>query len=422
MEPVSDQLVSLGGTGHWYHLAERILNNLDAARTSVWSIENTDMLHIVFQEKESIENMDGFCRMLTAAVLSGGMFKAVSFSYLSSRLRTSIPTGEVVWLDNIYSLHMIDKSEDSKLAFTKDSNALEKFDLKSTKPLSGCYQPVYNGHWVPFKDKSSWFSRDPQSFYSFRESVSNFCDIPEFKNDHSEAVPKVTKHEDLIDDFQTYTGTRKDKMMTELAAHGTYVPAYAAASPHKRVMIYQRDSSRSIVNLESMMDRVKLNLNGEECLHRRRLDNESKEVAASCQWQVEAITHDRERPPCELVSDVAQSDVFLTAHGFQSVLQLFQPLTSTLAEIHPYHYIKPTVYGLINVALRIELTISRSYMFEESEPPNTWLGWLFRDVLTYDTPGCMSKGWCRYLARLQDVSASEEFTDRVTTYVKKALI
>ena len=54
--------------------------------------------------------------------------------------------------------------------------------------------------------------------------------------------------------------------------------------------------------------------------------------------------HSQSRSPCALAAALHDTDVLVTAHGFQSMLLLFLPLPSLLFEIYPYRYYKPA-YG-----------------------------------------------------------------------------
>jgi hypothetical protein len=54
--------------------------------------------------------------------------------------------------------------------------------------------------------------------------------------------------------------------------------------------------------------------------------------------------HSQTRSPCALAAELYNADVLLTAHGFQSMLLLYLPITSLLFEIYPYRYFKPA-YG-----------------------------------------------------------------------------
>jgi hypothetical protein len=59
------------------------------------------------------------------------------------------------------------------------------------------------------------------------------------------------------------------------------------------------------------------------------------------------IYHDNARPPCTLIAQISDSDIFLTIHGFQSIFLLFLPIPSILFEIFPHYYYK-RVYKVIS--------------------------------------------------------------------------
>jgi hypothetical protein len=59
------------------------------------------------------------------------------------------------------------------------------------------------------------------------------------------------------------------------------------------------------------------------------------------------VFHDNSRSPCSVIAQIADSDIFLTIHGFQSIFLLFLPIPSILFEIFPYYYHKD-VYQVIS--------------------------------------------------------------------------
>lgn len=60
----------------------------------------------------------------------------------------------------------------------------------------------------------------------------------------------------------------------------------------------------------------------------------------SDQWEISVLMHSNRRSPCELAHLLHNVDVFLTPHGFQSMLLLFLPRPAILFEVFPYKYYK----------------------------------------------------------------------------------
>jgi len=97
----SDKLRTIGGTGHWFHLLERLIPALPAAAQHVWSPAYKSSrsgskahpaamqhLYIVFREAIGPEGLDSFGRLVLASVLSGGYFDKVMIGH-SADIATS---------------------------------------------------------------------------------------------------------------------------------------------------------------------------------------------------------------------------------------------------------------------------------------------------------------------------------------------
>ena len=107
------------------------------------------------------------------------------------------------------------------------------------------------------------------------------------------------------------------------------------------ILIMHRLSSRVIANLDSeVLPTLKKKL--------ARFEDD---------WDIRIVKHDNHRSPCSLMLMLHDSDVLLTAHGFQvylnvtfcailmlsnlqSMLLLFLPRPSLLFEVYPYKYFK----------------------------------------------------------------------------------
>lgn len=91
-----DDLLSIGGTGHWFHLVERILPYIVPAAKRVWKagakrraqqnlmaaedshrVPVPSRLYIIFREEVGVSGLDAFCRFLLSSVFSGGYYDEV---------------------------------------------------------------------------------------------------------------------------------------------------------------------------------------------------------------------------------------------------------------------------------------------------------------------------------------------------------
>ena len=166
-----------------------------------------------------------------------------------------------------------------------------------------------------------------------------------------------------------------------------------------KVLLYQRDASRRFVDLEaSVLEfRATLGLN----------------------WSVEILSHSENMSPCEVINSVLAATVFVTPHGFQSALLLFQPLSSVLVEVHPSYYLKQEVYGFVQAGFRQNFDIARSYIAEESAPTH-WTMRCIKSALQmcgYMTHECLHSRICRNIARRQDVQIPSPLIRRTADFL-----
>jgi hypothetical protein len=171
-----------------------------------------------------------------------------------------------------------------------------------------------------------------------------------------------------------------------------------------KVLLYQRDASRRFVDLNaSVLEfRATLGLN----------------------WSVEILSHSEKMSPCEVINSVRTATVFVTPHGFQSVLLLFQPLSSVIVEVHPSFYLKQEVYGFVQAGFRQNFDIARSYIAEESVPTH-WTMKYIKNALQmcgYTTHECIHSSVCRNIARRQDVQISRSLIKRTADFLSTHFI
>ena len=137
------------------------------------------------------------------------------------------------------------------------------------------------------------------------------------------------------------------------------------------------------------------------------------------------MMHSNQRSTCELIEKMSTATVFLTSHGFQSILLLFQPLISSFIEIHPYLYYKPGFYGDINASFRNNFQLPRAYLSEESVPDNaSFVGrivyflhsrnWLDEYICVSGT----ARALCRNMYRIQSVTMSSQLIQRTIAMIQ----
>ena len=123
-----------------------------------------------------------------------------------------------------------------------------------------------------------------------------------------------------------------------------------------RAIIYQRDYSRRISNVAELSRALSRAYGGAE--------------------HVSLVTHDESRAPCELVRLVASSELWLSMHGFNSILAFLLPRRALFVEVFPddyyvNHYYYANLASLNGVATR--------QLHQPGRTPSAWchpLPWL----------------------------------------------
>lgn len=104
--------------------------------------------------------------------------------------------------------------------------------------------------------------------------------------------------------------TISDPITAEHRSHdNTFVSARINTSrpKRKRLVIYQRDRTRKILDVHELKEKI-------------------KSILGQAEWSTEVISHQEDQvSPCQLVQEFASVDVLVTSHGFQTLLLLFMP-------------------------------------------------------------------------------------------------
>jgi hypothetical protein len=108
-----DKLRTIGGTGHWFHLLERVIPALPLAARTAWlkayasrgdsnNKDNTSLfkkkqqyLYIIFQDAAGAEELDSFGRLILSSILSGGYYDKVLLGYTYSDVKTFVITDDL---------------------------------------------------------------------------------------------------------------------------------------------------------------------------------------------------------------------------------------------------------------------------------------------------------------------------------------
>lgn len=307
--------------------------------------------------------------------------------------------------------------------FVKSADSFRTSTSSSTKTI--CVQILAHIHLDKVDKKLEWFNSSINQFRLFHDWVCNTCDSAGRLNTSTANIYSVIKTEfstkneistfkDLLtfsDDLNSGDGEMQAKIKRaawknkEADSDLEPSPTVAIQTSEKlNVLIYQRDASRRLINLDNAMARLSVLLGPE--------------------WAVKSIYHSDNLSPCTIINRVRTATVLITPHGFQSVLLLFQPLSSLLVEIHPAFYFKQEVYGFIQAGLRQNFKLARSYLAEESVPVHLiaiFAAHVIR-ALGITTHDCLHNSLCRNAARRQDVMMSETFVGRTAEFITKHFI
>ena len=179
-----------------------------------------------------------------------------------------------------------------------------------------------------------------------------------------------------------------------------------ARSPHaaRAAVVYQRDYSRRLANVPAMVGIL------------------AREYGKQ---HVSVLTHDEEREPCELVRTVGQTDLWLSSHGFNSILAFLLPRGAAFVEVFPLGY-SSDYYSQLAAGNGVATFLMREPGIGPSplwHPLPAWVVHGFKDL-----PPCVIHGDARYPRwrplisflqmmqrtgiRMQDVAVNETTLER----------
>ena len=420
-----DKLRLIGGTGHWFHLVERLLPLLPLLASDVWSkssearSKRDGKLYIVFQEKYGSEDLDSFSGFLLATIISGGLFESVVIGHAAT-VTVLRDESSGVEADSSGSQPVVEaRNFAPSLLFSLDPEGLEGYQQQ---PFNHSSQSQSQSQWTTahtrrflevfhiswnFHAKKKFQMLTPPVWELFNQASNRSCPGAAAEN---RVVGMLSPSR--VPDHLSNPPPRLAKKIRRWRNGSFFDPpipvAVASVSSGSRtLLIYQRDQSRRLLRAEAIAARLQRKL-------------------GAAGWRVQLLIHSSERRPCELVRLVRSATVLLTPHGFQSILLLFQPLHSLLVELHPSLYFKPEVFGLVQAGLRENIVgAQRSYLAAQSDI-KSWHMTLLSAIMNLfplrDAGYCTGNALCRYLARLQAVELEPRFEDLLVHFVHAAFI
>lgn len=338
--------------GHWFHVAENFMVQHTLMRqrqkkTGVGLASSKDV-YLSIDRDAFVGESNSMTRFMLGLGMTNGLFQYLHFVH-APRLglsHTIAKPGDSMYIPykSLSSHQVLHMDEPLQHRFDKLRPAITSSEAGQCMKFMGSV----GGEW-PTLQRGHWFSQ-PGDVTAFRDKMSALCGL---RAGQARAVD--------------IPGRKKKKF---------------------KMSVYQRDLSRVIANLEF------------EALPRLR----EKIPHFSEEWDVDIVTHDKHRTPCSLMERLFDTDVLLTAHGFQSMLLLFLPLPSLLFEVYPYKYFKQAYSPLSR-----EFGVRHGNVMS---PAVSNLNALLLHGLTTKT--CMEYKYCRVFSRADDVL--------LTTYGSNQLI
>ena len=401
----------MGGISHWYHFFQFLLPNLDGAHDHVWGPASSRLdkenIFILFETKAEVLKLPPFCRFVLASLLTAGQYRYVHIGHSS------------------YRRGVDDLPQSMNIIFTMDTtNKLGLFvrnDISAgqhLKDLSGaaCGNILFETSLYRNAEKLRWFPTT-QSYTRFRRSYVDLCGIVDDEHIEflgNETHPYVTHHHSLNSETTDVLEDDIHVMRTLLAysmidTPGTIydanieptrpIPA-KLTSQHPTVVVYQRDRSRMINDISNTVI---------------KLESAIRAANQKYDWEVKVIHHNENTPPCDLISTIKDAQVLIAPHGFQTMLLMYQPIHSMVAEVHAAKFFLPHLFGELGFSYRQRFGFPRSMLFDESTEAGFYISVLSYFGVTRNM--IIKSKTFRSWAKAQSITISDNFIDRISQFM-----
>jgi hypothetical protein len=341
-DPISSSsLGHLGGISHWFHIFERLSPYFySGLAASRCKYRDSDKLVILFREQETTSKLSPFVSFLLIATFSCPNTAYVIYGHIHSEEAAEV------------TLSLLRVTLQA-MVILNNSVMIEKYDEAMTSIPAMCYYEPLNQttlthndqrlSWQVKKKRKQWFQQ-AMAYEIFIVKINTICKISP-----------------LINQANAQT-----------------------------IVIYQRNVLRRLLQVDMLYAGI-TNLTA--------LWNQQNHTQ---HWKVVLRTHDDAGDPCELIHQMNQATIFITPHGFQSMLLLFQPNPSALIELFPAYYSKPRLFGKVLSNLRNTSNGRRLYAHIDSSPTAI----AFHIIKYFEILSeiqCLDNTLCRYWSRLQDI-------------------
>jgi hypothetical protein len=390
-----ERLMSLGGTGHWFHFAQLLHGQGAKTARRLKQLAQqpdgpgTDTVYVVFREELSAASLNAFTRMLTVAVLTGGHFRHVVFGSTAQLTRFADEKREVnggggqdwaVVRADVKVAFAVDTQQGTDVRFMADARGGgERRGVWGIDVRGVCGRELLQKAPHTVRGRYKWFDT-LEDYKGFRSSIGRTCSLDMVNEPLSRVIVPAPSDEVLMPDSQSMV-----KCHSWCQEYGLWpvppVPVLSMQGQPKTVVIYQRNLNRRFTDVGDMA--------------------RSLMVQLGPSWSVRVVQHDPTRAPCDVIQSVKDASVLVTVHGFQSLLLNFQPLQSVFVEVHPNGYVVPDIYGTLQVNMRRHLGLARSFVLVEgAQDLSAWT------PVTAAARFCrhyLGLAMCRHLLRNQEV-------------------
>ena len=304
---LNNNLSRMGGTGHWYHLLQKILPSLWKAYQNVWGRDAINShplikeLYIVFEEESSVKELGPFGRFVLASILTGGRFEKVHYAHYFEH--------------GIHSHFTADMSQSPSDLFIVSAS-------KETTIPSNDFNILLHVDLVAPRTKFHWFT-DRNNLTEFRDSYSRICNITE-ESASPRGMRYITRKSEIpLDDTLDVLRSgriNEDPSFRHIFTHnGTIsIPSTDTNVKLKNIVIYQRNLDRFIKNADGL---------------KKKLEDRTG-------WNVEILSHSVSTPPCQLIKKLSTTTALISG---LLIVTFFTPLHSTplsfvLSRLSPLHF------------------------------------------------------------------------------------
>jgi hypothetical protein len=257
-------------SNHWYHLGEYYLSQINNISAYPTDSQSRNVIILVYSPAflQHITPMTMFFLILSFRI-HGGITKLTILSDSDDKQLLPVVHGRISWVrSDIYFQYRNVSQYDEQFILNKQFVRQTMTDEIMPK----CFDFGGTYGYAPI-NTTKWFQSSEQVAY-IRTAIDRMCPI------NRNPFPKKLMHNKL------------------LSYQGRLVP-YVQSSKKRKVVVYQRDVTRMFYRFESILRNLYAKIGD--------------------QWHIDVVFHDEQSHPCMLQQAFQGADLYVTAHGFESL-------------------------------------------------------------------------------------------------------